>query len=334
MATIIKLPSGKYRIRKIFNGVRYETIVASKPTKKDADRLIYKVMEDAGGVKRSSGSFSDAAERYIDSKSAILSPATIVGYRSMLRNVPDSFKDISLARVTEETVQNMLNVYAADHSGKSVRNMSGFVSSVLHANHIGKNFELTIPRKEKPAFDLPEDDDVKKVLDALKGDKYEIPIRLACYGLRRSEICALVRSDLDGQTLSINKALVPNDKKQYVVKATKTEESKREIVIDSNLSRLIEQTTGARVYNGSPAMINKHLKKIEDKLEIKRFSLHKLRHYYAATALEVMPELYVAKSGGWKANSPIMKEVYAYTKEKKEKESAEAYIKKVESLLS
>lgn len=35
---------------------------------------------------------------------------------------------------------------------------------------------------------------------------FEIPIKLACYGLRRSEICSLTIDDLNGNTLTIDSA--------------------------------------------------------------------------------------------------------------------------------
>ena len=58
-------------------------------------------------------------------------------------------------------------------------------------------------------------------------------------GLRRSEICALTIDDVDGDTVSINKALVLDKDKNWVVKTTKTTASTRTIVIPSHIADLI-----------------------------------------------------------------------------------------------
>lgn len=45
-----------------------------------------------------------------------------------------------------------------------------------------------------------------------RGGEYEVPITLACYGMRRSEICALTPDDLDGDIVHISKAKVMNER--------------------------------------------------------------------------------------------------------------------------
>jgi len=50
------------------------------------------------------------------------------------------------------------------------------------------------------------------------GTKYEIPFRLGCLGLRRSEICALTKKDLKGNILTVHKALVLNSDNKFVEK--------------------------------------------------------------------------------------------------------------------
>lgn len=44
---------------------------------------------------------------------------------------------------------------------------------------------------------MPSREDVKRILEEVKDTPYEIPITLACYGMRRSEICALHPEDID-----------------------------------------------------------------------------------------------------------------------------------------
>lgn len=53
-----------------------------------------------------------------------------------------------------------------------------------------------LPQKVKSEPYTPNQDDVRKILEAAKGTMFEIPISLACYGMRRSEICALTLDEL------------------------------------------------------------------------------------------------------------------------------------------
>lgn len=66
-----------------------------------------------------------------------------------------------------------------------------------------------------PASTIPTSGEVKLILEKATGTKYYIPLLLACYGLRRSEILALELSDLsDNNILTINKAMVVGSDKQ------------------------------------------------------------------------------------------------------------------------
>ncbi len=54
------------------------------------------------------------------------------------------------------------------------------------------------------------------ILEHAKDTEYEIPILLACYGLCRSEICALTLEDINGDIVSISKAMVPDENREWV----------------------------------------------------------------------------------------------------------------------
>lgn len=55
--------------------------------------------------------------------------------------------------------------------------------------------------------------DVKRILAKVKGTAYEVPITLACYGMRRSEIRALRPEDIEGDIVHINKTCVLDENK-------------------------------------------------------------------------------------------------------------------------
>ena len=173
----------------------------------------------------------------------------------------------------------------------------------------------TLPQKVKSAQYTPSDNDVKRILERAKGTNYEIPLLLATFGLRRSEICALTLDDLNGNTLTINKALVTNKDKEFVVKTTKTTEGTREIYIPDYLADLIREK--GYIYQGFPGNILKYLNRTQDALGIPRFRLHALRHYYASMAHSIgIPDSYIMQAGGWKSDTTL-KRVYRHAMEDK-----------------
>lgn len=305
--TIEKLPSGNYRIKEMRNGKTYRITVDHKPTKSEAKELVEKRI----GSYSNPNSFECAADVYIKSKENVLSPATIRGYRSIINNMDDSFRKLPLDKITLQVLQTYINNYSANHSPKSVRNLNGFVIAVLKYN--GSEVKSPrLPQKEKSKTYIPTEDDVKKILQEFKGHKYEAFIILATMGLRRSEICALTPDDLKGNVLSINKALVQNDKKEWVIKSTKTTESTRSIVIPDSVVELLN-TNG--FYEGNPENLYFCLSRAQKRLGIPHFPLHKLRHFFASYMHDLgYSDKQIQEFGGWKTDE-VMKTVYQHAME-------------------
>lgn len=309
--TIDKLPSGSYRIRHQIDGRRYTVTIPYKPTKKEAFQLI---QDKINGVDVLRKSFADCATEYISGKSHTLSPATIRGYESILRMMPEKLKMSEIGAITAWDVQTYMDKLTAEgKTPKTVRNYHGFISAVLATFAPETNLSTQLPQKAKNDEYTPSDDDVRQILDMSKGTPYEIPLRLACYGLRRSEICALTPADLDGNRLTINKAKVLGKDREWYIKATKTTDSTRTILIDDDLADLIRET--GTVYDGYPNRIYWFLQKCQDKIGIPNFPLHYLRHYYASTAHALgIPDAVIMESGGWKTDH-VMKRVYRHAKD-------------------
>ena len=332
MATIRKLPSGNYRIEKMVDGVRYGLTVNHKPKKAEADFLILEVSKVQGSIK-TADTFKTAAEHYIKSKNNILSPATVSGYHIVINRIPADFKNKLLRSITRDDVQLCINHLAEKYSPKSVRNTSGFISAVMRAHYPSWSSCLTLPQKKPAEFYVPEKEDVKAILSLAKGTPYEIGLWLATFGLRRSEICAVNRSDLDGTVLTINKALVPDKDGKYVLKATKTVESCRKIVISDYVADLIHALPEGPVYRMTPPSLNNFLKRATKELNIPYFSLHKFRHFFASTARETMGDTYVEDMGGWKHGSQVMRKVYDYSQKKVAEKAKQEFAKRISEML-
>lgn len=304
---IRKRPSGNYQIREMYNGKTYSLTVDHRPTQKEAQELLqarYKLNTDIS----TDMTIENACRGYIEAKNNILSPSTIRRYGQFLNNIPEKLRQTKLTAITKPMIQTEINRFASDHAPKTVSNYSGFILAVL--NFYGKEIRgIVLPQKEKKSPYIPTKAEVSAIFSEIKGSPFEIPIMLACCGLRRSEICALQITDLDGNILTINKALVEVNG-GWVTKTTKTEDSTRTIIIPDYLADLIRQQ--GYVYNGFPSSIRAHLVSVEKKLGIQQFPLHKLRHFFASYMHDLgYSDKQIQAVGGWKTGQ-IMKTIYTH----------------------
>lgn len=307
---IEKLPSGSYRIRKMYKGKSYSVVFDYKPTQKEAMLAMAKKLEKVQ-EKRRSMDFKAAAEEYIESKRNVLSPSTVRGYNGIIRQLPECFLEKNVHDITSVDVQKEINRFSQNHSPKSVSNHHGFISSVLGMFCPNLKLNTTLPQKIKNEPYIPSADDIKRILEYARGTKFEIPIALACYGMRRSEICALTLDDIDGDVVSINKAMVQDENKEWIIKTTKTSTSTREIIIPETIADKIREQ--GYVYKGHPNSITCYLAKVQEILKIPHFSIHKLRHYFASQMSSLgIPEADILKMGGWETDR-VMKSVYRHS---------------------
>lgn len=297
----------KYRIKKQYNGTRYNLDFDHKPTQKE----IQKALEDKIGQEPIiKDSFDSCAEAYSKSKSSVLSPSTIRAYEAYRKNIPEWFKTQSVGMIDTFQVQKLLNEYADNHSPKYVRNISGYVSAVIKMFCPKTILNVTLPKKKPTENYEPTTEDIKKILEASKGTMFETALWLACFGIRRSEQICLTEDDLDGNVLRIQKGRVLNDKNEWVTKdTTKTDTSYREVYLSDNVVELIHKNG---FYKGHPNSIVCWLYKTEKKLGIPKFPLHYFRHYFAASMSTITDEATLLKMGGWKTDY-VMKSHYRYS---------------------
>lgn len=303
--TIDKLPSGSYRIRHMENGKRYTLTVKNKPSKTEALRLIMERVDK----KPSKMTLKMACDAYIDAKRNILSPTTLKEYTATVRRLSDGFKNTLLSDITSLMLQKEVNDYSKNHSPKTVANYAHFLSAALKAHDINLK-SPQLPQKEKKSQYIPTKDDIQAIFSVIRGTEHEIAISLACYGLRRSEICALTPEDLNGNELTINKALVKGVDNEWVIKTTKTTDSTRTLIIDDALANLIREK--GRIYKYHPENLYKALQRAQDKAGVPRFHLHTLRHFFASYLhSKGYTDKQIQEMGGWKTDN-VMKTVYQH----------------------
>ena len=303
----IEKRNGSYRVQKMMDGKRYSITYDHKPT----EREVMKDLLELSDAIPAKGSFLACANSYIKSKDNVISPSTIKGYTSILRALPDEFTKKNIASITQIDIQTVINDYSASHTPKTTRNVHGFISAVLRQFRPDMVIYTTLPQKSVYEPYTPSEEDVKRILDASKGEPfYHIPFQLGIMGLRRSEVCALTLDDIHGNTLTINKAVVKDVNNKWVVKKIKTTAGTREIYIPDSLVAEIQEY--GKVFEGEPNTILLGLNRYQDKLGIPRFRFHDLRHFFASYAhSHGISDADIMSTGGWKSDY-TMKSVYRH----------------------
>jgi integrase len=307
---IEKLPSGSYRIRKMYKGKTYTVITDYKPTQKEAIQLMSEKLDEAE-LSGKPMTFADAYHRYVEINDHILSPSTIRGYDSMFRNITDHFKALRLSDITQADIQAELNRYSATHSAKSTRNLNGFISPILAEFRPNFVYRAKLPLRIVKEPYLPTSEDVSAILKYSEGTEYEVALMLAALGLRRSEICALTPDDLDGNILTISKSMVKGTDHKYVVKdIPKTSGSYRTVYLPDILVDKIRRN--GKIYSKYPDSILRYLHKAQKDLGIEPFKLHVFRHYFVSYSHSMgIPEADILSMGGWSSDN-VMKSVYRH----------------------
>ncbi len=320
--TIEKRANGSYRIVEMRNGTRYRITVDHKPTKAEARDLLQKKI---GGFTNKT-SFKRSAESYIEAKSNVLSPSSIRGYKTILKcQLTEDFLNMPIERIDLPCIQILINTLSNTYAPKTVKNVSTFVMSVL--KFYGADVKSpTLPAKNTKQSYIPTEDDVRLILAEVKGTQYEVPFILGTFGLRRSEICALTMDDVNGNTITISKALVLNENNKWTLKdTTKTEKSKRTVIVPDYVVDLIKKQGSCCPC--TPHSLYWKLQRVQLSLGIPRFPFHKLRHFYASYLHDIgYSDKQIQEMGGW-ATPNIMKSVYQHAMSMEEaKENAAANI--------
>lgn len=202
---IEKRSSGSYRVRKMYKGKMYTVTFDYKPTQKEAIQAMADEMKKSQ-EKYISMAFRAAAEEYIEVKRNILSPSTIRMYKSTINNISEKFNCLNVHDITMMDIQAEINRLTKEHSPKTARNYHGFISAVLGMFCPELKICTTLPHKSKNEPYTPSREDMKQILAKIKDTPFEIAIILACYGMRRSEICALTPEDIEDDIIHTRKA--------------------------------------------------------------------------------------------------------------------------------
>lgn len=328
MAKAKKLPSGSFRVRVLVytdenKKKHYKSFTA--PTKKEAefqatdyllhakDRQNQKKEEDIQEVV----TFDDAMEIYLNSKVNVLAPYTYTGYKCIQKTLKKKYPEFcskDIKKITQNDVQIIVNDLSTKVSQKTVRNRHAFISSVLKYNNANIVLNTTFAKKEHVEKVIPNDADMEKVLDIVKGTEYEVPVMLGAFGmLRVGEVCGLdYEKDINFKTgeLTIRHNMVRKYDGSHIITSPKTYSGNRSVTVPMFVIDAIKKKKYiTKLY---PETISAHFSELISNNFEKHFTFHALRHYGASIRLYLgIPYEYVKREGGW-SSVLVLQQIYAH----------------------
>ena len=310
-----KLPSGTWFIQMRLGG---DSVSVSATTEKECVRKaeMAKAEYRNGKMeeKRETITLSKAIDRYISDRDAVLSPATIRGYRTIQRT---RFKSAMDKAISGDGWQQLVNAEAKKCKPKTLKNAFRFIGSVLRENGIEMpKVKLPAAAATERAFLQPEE--IPVFLEGIKGKPGEMAALLALHSLRRSEIYATEKADIKNNIIHVSGAVVPDENCRYVKKETnKTEKSTRNIpIMIPRLKELISAAPDGVLVKEHPDIPRRQIKRVCVACGLPEVTLHGLRHSFASLAYHLgMSELETMRIGGW-ADYQTMRKIYTHLAEK------------------
>ena len=319
-----KLPSGKWRIQLRLGGESYSvTEDTLRGAQRRAERIKaeYRVttLQKEKALRNDSRGITvkEAAERYIEDRRAVASPATLRGYKTIMNNRFAGLWEREVTNVDRAEWQSVVNAEAKLCSAKTLKNAWSFVRSVV--TQAGYQVPPVMLPQVVPA-ELPwlDYEQVLTFVDAVTGEPCEIPALLALHSLRRSEIMALTwdNIDLKAGTIRVEGAAVFNDDQRLIHKPeNKTKASRRVVpIVIPQLTAALDAVQNKRglVMHCNPNTIWAQINRVCRKAGLPEVGVHGLRRSFASLCYHLkLGEHETMIIGGWDDYGTVHK---VYTK--------------------
>ena len=257
-------------------------------------------------------------EDFIEDHRVTLSPSTIRSYGGIARTIRKRNPAIANKRLVAVSDKDVQTIIRPLKTPKTQRNYVNFIQVAT-----GKKFSVRYKTKKPKEIAVPTDLEVLGMLEVFKDTEMEVPIMLGAYGgLRRGEISALTIQDVNGDYITIDKDMILNDDREWVIKPPKTATSNRTIL----LPHIVTERIRAKGYVTSlkPNEISNRMRRKMHALSVEpAYSFHSLRHYSASYLhAQGIPDAYIMARGGW-ASPSVMRKVYRHALSDKAKEMEE-----------
>lgn len=314
MGKAVRLPNGKWRIQVYLGRTEDGKQINRKitaDTKREAEAMAQELLNRQGKIPESNATIGSSLMAYLNSRRNVLSPSTVREYLRSIKNSYTKIESVRLQYVDNVLIQGWINSAAKEKSNKTIKNEFGLLSSALKFAGIRISADdFRFPQKEKVDLHIPSSDDIKRILDNATGD-YRTAVLLAAFGtMRRSEICALTLNDLNGNTITINKAMVKNERNEWTIKTTKTTSSTRKVILPSFVADAFREN--GQIKKTPDAITRSHERLIKN-VGCVKFRFHDYRHFSASILHAIgVPDKYIMQRGGW-SNASTLQNIYQHT---------------------
>lgn len=315
---IISLPDGSTKKKRIYKS--FTSTDPSRSGKKDCELAASLWMAKRQGKHDCKKLFGQAADEYIKNRESVLSPSTIREYKSLRRNYLSELENIKVDDITQMDIQRCINLCAVGRSPKTVRNIHGLISAVMKTYRPDMALNTALPQRVKPELYIPSDNDIKSILEAVRGTEMELPVMLAAFGpMRRGEIAALRTENITGNIVHVCENMIMDEDGNWIIRHPKSYAGDRYIDFPEFVAKLWDGKDG-HVTHLNPTMITDRFIDLLQKIGLPHFRFHDLRHYSASIQHALgIPDAYIMQRGGW-GNDGVLKSVYRHALRQKEKE--------------
>lgn len=313
----IKIPTPRKRGQKWYVDLRREGVTVIEDTEAEAKAKAVAIRAGFVDLKKrpSAITLEKAIDNYIEVRSNVLSPSTLVGYKSVKKN---RFKGVMQCPIADiKDWQEVINAEAAICSPKTVKNAWGLIRPAIEAAGVELP-KVKLPQlvPKEPVFLTPEQ--ISVFVAAVKGTPVEIPALLGLHSLRRSEIAALdwANIDLKKRIIKVSGAVVPGENWTLVEKPTnKNSASTRTVPIMIpelyDALKAVPDKSG-KVVTCYISTIYDWVNKVCNENNLPRLGVHGLRHSFASLAYHVrMSEQAAMQIGGW-SDYATMRKIYTH----------------------
>ena len=286
----------RYRASTYIDGVRVQK--RGFKTKREAQKWIEHSRVD--GSVPSNVTIKQLSTMWLEQYRPTVKPSTYGKTKTIIDHINDEWGNRIARTITPADAQTMANKWSYEYVkyDKMICYAKALFTFAIRCDLLRKNpFDgLKTPKrhkagKEKEMWTLEQ---LETFLEACKTDQNAMAyplFRLMAYtGIRRGEAIALEWSDLDGNLLTISKAITVDYDNHYVLGDPKNKSSNRVIGLDPGtvdaLEKWHELSTANRIF---PININRPgrwMKKIAEQAGLPPSSPHMLRHLHCTIAIQ------------------------------------------------
>ena len=324
-------------------GKRRQKWISVKGTKKDAEKKLAEVVRDLDTgtlVEPSRITMSSYLDQWMrDYVATSVRPRTARGYKTIVKRLQrgslgrikmTGLKATHVQRYYSELLEEGLSAQTVHHHHSLLREALG---QAVKWDMLAQNVmsRVTPPKVSRPEIRTLTEAEVRRIMEQAKGTDYHLPIHIALHtGLRRSEICGLLWTDVDlaRNSLSVVRTMVSIEGDPTHLDEPKSQRSRRVVAFGPNTTALLRERREmvekvgladrsqvcARRDGGSmiPDVVSRKFNAIANACGISDVRFHDLRHTHATHLLTSGVPIHVVSARLGHASIQTTVDVYGH----------------------